>query len=142
MTSPDHGRDVNAIQWRPWQAETFALYLAARDPRTSWYARLVVAAIVAYALSPIDLIPDFIPVVGYLDDLILVPIGIALAIRLVPESVLVECRAQAQATFQSGQPVSWAAGAIVVSIWIVVAGALIWWMFGIASGDRWLWHGY
>ena len=118
------------------KTETFALYLAARDPRTSWYARLLVAAIVAYALSPIDLIPDFIPVVGYLDDLVLVPIGLALAIKLVPESVLVECRVRAQASFQSGHPVSWAAAAIVVSIWVVVTGILTWWMFGIANGVR------
>ena len=118
------------------KAEIFALYLAARDPRTSWYARLLVAAIVAYALSPIDLIPDFIPVVGYLDDLVLVPIGIVFAIKLVPESVLVECRARAQATFQSGQPVSWTAGAIVVSIWLVVSSVVVWWMFGIFNGDN------
>ena len=78
------------------KAETFALYLAARDPRTPWYAKFLVAGIVAYAFSPIDLIPDFIPIIGYLDDLILIPIGIALAVKLIPDSVLVECRAQAQ----------------------------------------------
>ena len=77
------------------KAETFALYLAARDPRTPWYAKLVVAVIVAYAFSPIDLIPDFVPVLGYLDDLVLIPAGIALAIKLVPDQVLMECRAQA-----------------------------------------------
>ena len=80
---------------RRLRAETFALYLAARHPDTPWYAKLLVAAIVAYALSPIDLIPDFIPIVGYLDDLVLIPIGIALAIRLVPPAVLAECRARA-----------------------------------------------
>lgn len=69
---------------RHLKAETFALYLAARDPRTPWYAKLIVADIVAYAFSPIDLIPDFVPVLGYLDDLILVPMGIALAIKLIP----------------------------------------------------------
>jgi uncharacterized membrane protein YkvA (DUF1232 family) len=78
------------------KSETFALYLAARDPRTPWYAKLVVAGIVAYAFSPIDLIPDFVPVLGYLDDLVLIPAGIALAIRLVPDPVLMECRAQVQ----------------------------------------------
>ena len=77
------------------KAETYALYLAARDPRTPWYAKLLVAGIVAYALSPIDLIPDFIPVLGYLDDLILIPLGIALAIRLIPDPVLLQCRARA-----------------------------------------------
>ncbi len=115
------------------KAETFALYLAARDPRTSWYARLLVAAVVAYALSPIDLIPDFFPVVGYLDDLIVVPIGIALAIKLIPEAVLLDCRARARAAFRSGEPVSWAAGAIVLSIWILVAGLTVFFILGLAN---------
>lgn len=118
------------------KAEAFTLYLAARDPRTPWYARFLVAAVVAYALSPIDLIPDFIPVIGFLDDLILVPIAITVAIRLVPEPVLIECRIRAKSAFQSGQPVSRAAGAIVVSIWLVVAGILLWWLFGVVSGDN------
>jgi uncharacterized membrane protein YkvA (DUF1232 family) len=91
---------------RHLKAETFALYLAARDPRTPWYAKLLVAGIVAYAVSPIDLIPDFVPVLGYLDELILIPAGITLAIKLVPASVLADCRAKAQETFRNGKPVS------------------------------------
>ena len=83
---------------RHLKAETFVLCLATRDPRTPWYGRLLVAGIVAYALSPIDLIPDFVPVLGYLDDLVLIPLGIALAIKLVPEAVLAECRVRAQET--------------------------------------------
>jgi uncharacterized membrane protein YkvA (DUF1232 family) len=75
--------------------ETHALYLAARHPRTPWYAKLFVAGIVAYALSPIDLIPDFIPILGFLDDLILIPLGIVVAVKLVPADVLAECRAKA-----------------------------------------------
>ncbi|MBI5583607.1 MAG: DUF1232 domain-containing protein, partial [Deltaproteobacteria bacterium] len=67
---------------RRLQAETYALYLATRDPRTPWHAKLLVAGIVAYAFSPIDLIPDFVPVLGYLDDLILLPLGVALAVKL------------------------------------------------------------
>ena len=86
---------------RQLQSETFALYLAARDPRTPWYAKLLVAGIIAYAFSPIDLIPDFVPILGYLDDLILIPLGIALAIRMVPHAVLAECRARAQEMTQS-----------------------------------------
>ena len=74
------------------ESETFALYLAARDPRTPWYAKLLVAGVVAYAFSPIDLIPDFIPILGYLDDLIFAPLGTALAIRLIPRPILAECR--------------------------------------------------
>lgn len=76
--------------------EIQALYLAARHPLTPWYAKLLVTAVVAYALSPIDLIPDFIPVLGYLDDLILLPLGIAWAIRLIPLTVMTECRERAQ----------------------------------------------
>ena len=111
------------------KAETLALYLAARDPRTPWYAKLLVAGIVAYALSPIDLIPDFVPVLGYLDELILLPMGIALAIRLVPNSVLAECRARAQETIQNGKPVSWVAGSVIVVIWLVLAGLCIMWVY-------------
>jgi len=111
------------------KAETFALYLAARDPRTPWYAKLLVAGIVAYAFSPIDLIPDFVPVLGYLDDLILIPLGIALAIKLVPHSVLAECRARAQETMQNGKPVSRVAGAVIVVIWLVLSALCIVWAY-------------
>ena len=111
------------------KAETGALYLAARDPRTPWYAKLLVAGIVAYAFSPIDLIPDFVPVLGYLDDLILIPLGIALAIKLVPHSVLAECRTRAQETMQNGKPVSRVAGAVIVVIWLVLAALCIVWAY-------------
>ncbi|MDO9371840.1 MAG: YkvA family protein [Gammaproteobacteria bacterium] len=114
---------------RHLKAETFALYLAARDPRTPWYAKLLVAGIVAYAFSPIDLIPDFVPVLGYLDDLILIPIGIALAIKLVPHQVLAECRARAQETIRNGKPVSRAAGAVIIVIWLVLAALCIVWAY-------------
>jgi uncharacterized membrane protein YkvA (DUF1232 family) len=110
---------------RHLKAETFGLYLAARDPRTPWYAKLLAAGIVAYAVSPIDLIPDFVPVLGYLDDLILIPAGIALAIRLVPDSVLADCRAQAHETFKNEKPVSWVAGAVIVVIWLALATVCI-----------------
>jgi len=114
---------------RHLKTETFALYLAARDPRTPWYAKLLVASIVAYALSPIDLIPDFIPVIGYLDDLILIPFGINLAIKLVPPSVLTECRARAQETMRNGKPVSWIAATIIVGIWLILAGLCVAWAY-------------
>lgn len=114
---------------RHLKAETFALYLAARDPRTPWYAKLLVAGIVAYAFSPIDLIPDFVPVLGYLDDLILIPMGIALAIKLVPHSVLAECRARAQEAVQNGKPVSRPAGAAIVVVWLVLAALCIVWVY-------------
>jgi uncharacterized membrane protein YkvA (DUF1232 family) len=109
------------------KAETLALYLAARHPRTPWYAKLLVAGIVAYAFSPIDLIPDFVPVLGYLDDLILLPLGIALAIKLIPVPVLAECRTQADELVRSGKPVSRAAATIIIAIWLVLAGLCIAW---------------
>ena len=111
---------------RHLKAETLALYLAARDPRTPWYAKALVAGIVAYAFSPIDLIPDFVPVLGYLDDLILIPIGIALAIRLIPHAVLAECRARAQDA-PNGNPVSRVAGAVIVATWLALAALCIVW---------------
>lgn len=114
---------------RHLKTETLALYLAARDPRTPWYAKVLVAGIVAYALSPIDLIPDFIPVLGYLDDIILLPIGITLAIKLIPAPVLAECREQAHETMQNGKPVSRVAAAVIVTIWLVLAGLSIWWVY-------------
>ncbi len=112
---------------RHLKTETFALYLAARHPSTPWYAKMLVAFIVAYALSPIDLIPDFIPVLGYLDDLILIPIGIALAIKLVPPAVLTECRARSQEALVNGKPVSRIAGAAIIMLWLVLAALGIVW---------------
>lgn len=105
-------------QARHLRSEVFALYFAARDHRTPWYAKLIVAAIVAYALSPIDLIPDFLPVIGYLDDLVLIPVGIALAIKLIPQSVLIDSRARALKAMENKEPVSWIAGAIILLIWL------------------------
>lgn len=111
------------------KAETFALYLAARHPSTPWYAKMLVAFIVAYALSPIDLIPDFIPVLGYLDDLILIPIGIALAIKLVPPAVLTECRTRSQEALVNGKPVSRVAGAVIITLWLILAALGIAWAY-------------
>ncbi len=114
---------------RHLRCETFALYLAARDTRTPWYAKLLVAGIVAYAFSPIDLIPDFVPVLGYLDDLILIPLGITLAIKMVPHSVLAECRTRAQESMQNGKPVSRVAGTVIIIIWLLLAVLFAVWAF-------------
>lgn len=114
------------------RADTLALYLAARHPRTPWLARLLIAGLVAYALSPIDLIPDFIPVLGYLDDLILLPLGIAVAVRMIPPGVLEECRAAARQTFSDGRPVSRLAGAVVVGVWLAAGLVFSLWLY------RWL----
>ena len=120
---------MKALQQRAQQlkTETLVLYLAARDPRTPWYAKLLVAGIVAYALSPIDLIPDFVPVLGYLDDLILIPLGIALAIKMIPEIVLMDCRVCAQ-DLQT-KPVSRVAGLINVVIWLLLTALGAAWVY-------------
>ena len=107
--------------------EVHAIYLAARDPRTPWYARAMAVLVAGYALSPIDLIPDFIPVLGYLDDLLIVPLGILLVVRLIPADVLEKHRATAEAR-QSARPVSYAAAAFIVGVWIVATAALYWWL--------------
>jgi uncharacterized membrane protein YkvA (DUF1232 family) len=99
----------------------YAIYLAYRDPRVPWYARVVAALVVGYAFSPLDLIPDPIPVLGYLDDLILLPLGIALVLRLIPAPVMAECRIKAQERLDSGHPVNWIAAAVIVCIWIALA---------------------
>jgi uncharacterized membrane protein YkvA (DUF1232 family) len=109
---------------RALKRDTYALFLACRDPRVPWYAKALAAAVVAYALSPIDLIPDFIPVLGYLDDLLLVPLGLALALRLIPAPVMAECRREAAARLAagSGRPRSRAGAAVVVAVWLLLAG--------------------
>ena len=111
--------------WKQWarnlKVEVFALYLAYRDPRVPLYARIFAAIVAGYAFSPIDLIPDFIPVLGYLDDLVLIPLGVAVAIKLIPASVLAECRERSRAVMQAGQPVNRIAAAIIVAVWLLLA---------------------
>jgi|SRR5581483_2657365 len=116
---------------RALKAETLALSFAVRDPRVPWYARALAVAVVAYALSPIDLIPDFVPVLGYLDDLILVPLGIVLVLRLVPPHVLEECRARAQAELAGGRPVSRAGAVAIVTIWVLAAMLAVWLIYRV-----------
>ncbi len=106
---------------RQLRIETYAIYLAYRDPRVPWYARLFAAGVVAYAFSPIDLIPDFIPVVGYLDDLVLVPVGVALALRMIPENVMQECRERAEEAMAEGKPTNWQAAAAIMAMWVLLA---------------------
>ncbi|MBD0270558.1 MAG: DUF1232 domain-containing protein [Acetobacteraceae bacterium] len=112
---------------RAVRRDVHALWLAARDPRTPWYARAFALAVAAYALSPIDLIPDFVPVLGYLDEVILLPPAILLAIRLVPPEVMAEHRATAAAA--QAKPVSRAGAAIIVAVWLAAATALVWWFW-------------
>jgi len=111
-------------RWKSWartlKREVYALYLAYKDPRVPWYARVFAGCVVAYAFSPIDLIPDFIPVIGYLDDLILVPLGIALAVRMIPATVLTECREESHRVMAAGEPVNRVAAAVMM-VWLLLA---------------------
>lgn len=114
---------------RHLKGETFALYLAARHPETPWYAKAFVAGVVAYAFSPIDLIPDFVPVLGYLDDLILIPLGIAVAIKMIPPHVWVECRARAHESMAGEKPVSRLGASVIISIWLLLAALCTLWAY-------------
>jgi uncharacterized membrane protein YkvA (DUF1232 family) len=107
--------------------DAIALFLAARDPRTPWYAKATAACVAAYALSPIDLIPDFIPVLGYIDDLLIVPVGIWIAVRLVPTELMDEFRAAAEKV--EARPRSRAGAFLVVAVWLAAAGLLTWWFW-------------
>jgi uncharacterized membrane protein YkvA (DUF1232 family) len=108
---------------RALKREAFAIYIAARDPRTPWYAKALVFFVVAHTFSPIDLIPDFIPVLGYLDDLIITPGGLWLAVRLIPPEVLAEARATA-ATREVESSVGKIGAVLIVSLWIAVAAGI------------------
>jgi uncharacterized membrane protein YkvA (DUF1232 family) len=109
---------------RAWAArmrrETVAVYLAIRDPRTPWIARLVGGLVVAYAASPLDLVPDFVPILGFVDDLLIVPLGLWLAVRLIPDEVLADARGRADEELR--RPKSVVAGFFVVAVWV---GALV-----------------
>jgi len=110
---------------RRLKTETYAVYLAYQDSRVPWYARIFAACVVGYAFSPIDLVPDFIPILGYLDDLILVPLGIALALRMIPRAIIAECRERAQEAMEQGKPVNRAAAAAIITIWLLLAALAV-----------------
>ena len=114
---------------RALKAETFALYLAARHPGTPWYAKLLVGGIVAYALSPIDLIPDFVPILGVVDDLVLLPLGIALALRLIPTAVMADCRARSAQLIADAKPVSRTAAVVIVLAWAAAMALCLKWAY-------------
>ena len=119
---------MNALEsvrvWaRRLKTDTVALWIAARDPRVAWYIKVLAGAVAAYALSPIDLIPDFIPVLGYLDDLLIVPAGIWLAVRLIKPPLMLEFRQEAA---RRDRPANSKAAIAVVLIWVVAAAGFIW----------------
>ena len=112
-------------RWKQWarqlKIEVYAIYVAYRDPRVPWVARVFAMCVVAYAFSPIDLIPDPIPILGYLDDLILIPLGIKLALSMIPAEVMAESREKAREIIRQGKPVNRAAAAVIVVIWLLLA---------------------
>ena len=110
---------------RQLKREIYALYLAYRDPRVPLGAKIFAACVVGYAFSPIDLIPDPIPILGYLDDLILIPLGISLAIKLIPAEVMAESREKASQVLDQGRPVSWVAAGVIAAIWLCLAVLVI-----------------
>ena len=118
-------------QARQLKQQTLTVYYAARDPRTPAYVRVLALLVAAYALSPIDLIPDFIPVIGYLDDLLIVPLGLALVVRLTPPEVLESARAKAALT--ASRPVSYTAAIFFLLLWLAVAWFAARWIIGIFS---------
>jgi uncharacterized membrane protein YkvA (DUF1232 family) len=112
------------------KVQIFALYYASRDPRVPWYAKAWVALVVAYAFSPIDLIPDFIPVLGYLDDLILLPLGVVVALKMIPPQVMEDCIARANAHLQAEHPQSWLMAGLILLLWVTV---IVWLSFKLVT---------
>lgn len=110
---------------RSIKRDVSAIWIAARDPRVPWYAKAVAATVAAYALSPIDLVPDFIPVLGFLDDVLIVPAGILLTVHLIPDALMIEFRAEA--VRREGRPTSRTAAAAIVVLWVSAMAAFGWW---------------
>ncbi|MEE3954512.1 YkvA family protein [Peribacillus frigoritolerans] len=108
---------------RSLKRHIFILYFACKDERVPWHAKVFTACVVAYAFSPIDIIPDFIPILGYLDDVILVPIGIMIALKMIPKSVLTDCEDKAEEMMKNGKPKNWIVGSLIVMIWVLI---IIW----------------
>jgi uncharacterized membrane protein YkvA (DUF1232 family) len=109
---------------RSIKRDVHAIYLAARDPRRPWYAKALAVCVAGYALSPIDLIPDFVPVIGYLDDLIIVPLGILAVVKLIPPEVMAESRAAAAVAAE--RPVSRTAAVVIALIWAASIALTVW----------------
>jgi len=109
---------------RNLKTETYMLYLAYKDPRVKWYVKAFLLLILAYALSPVDIIPDFIPVLGYLDDVLILPVGIYFAVKMIPTEIRDECRLKAQSEIKDLK-IRWAGLAIVIMVWLVLLGFII-----------------
>ncbi|MEH7614013.1 MULTISPECIES: YkvA family protein [Bacillaceae] len=108
--------------------QVFTLYFACKDERVPLYAKVFIVCVVAYAFSPIDLIPDFIPILGYLDDVILIPLGIYISLKLIPDNVIVDCEMKAEEMMKQGKPKNWIVGSLILLIWLVI---FIWVFFKV-----------
>lgn len=113
------------VRAKALKQDVMALYLAYRRPDVPWYAKLVALLVVAYAFSPIDLIPDFIPVLGYLDDIVLIPLGVLWAVRLIPAPIMEECRKQAAEAFGGDKPKNWVGGAVIIVLWVLILSYIV-----------------
>lgn len=110
---------------KKFKIEIYAIYLAYKDPRVPWYARIFAACVVGYAFSPIDLIPDPIPILGYLDDLILIPLGVMLALKMIPKEVMTECRERSKEIMRQGKPVNRIAAIVIIAVWVLFAAIAV-----------------
>jgi uncharacterized membrane protein YkvA (DUF1232 family) len=119
---------------RQLKRKVFVLYFACKDASTPWYAKVFAICVVAYAFSPIDLIPDFIPLLGYLDDVILIPLGVAFALSMIPKSIIQECTVKAEERMKKGKPKNWLVGSLIILVWII---AIVWISF---SASRYLFN--
>ncbi|RHW37531.1 DUF1232 domain-containing protein [Lysinibacillus yapensis] len=118
---------------RNLKKKIFILYFASKDERVPWFVKLFTLCVVAYAFSPIDFIPDFIPVLGYLDDVILLPLGIMLALKMVPKEVLSDCEHKAEVMMNSDKPKNWIAGSIILLVWSFILIWATWQIYGFFS---------
>ncbi len=121
---------------RTLKREAYVVYLAARDPRVPWYAKAFIGLVLAHTFSPIDLIPDFIPVLGYLDDLVITPLGIMLALKMIPPEVLGEVRQKAEEVMRQGKPTSRTGAVLIICIWLSILIAAAWYFMGPWLGEN------
>lgn len=118
---------------RSLKRDTLALWIAYRDKRTPWYAKVFSAVVVAYAFCPIDLIPDFVPILGYLDDLVLIPAGITLALKMIPAEVMADARIKAEEEFKGDHPTNWVFAGLIILVWLVVIFFLSKWIYSLVK---------
>lgn len=127
---------MNLESWRrrarKLKTESYALYLAYKDPRVPWYAKVLAALVVGYVFSPIDPIPDFIPVVGLLDEMVVIPIGVAMVLRMIPPEVMAECRERAAK--MEGEPTNRVAAVVVVAVWLSFAALAVLIAYRVSRG--------